>query len=168
MPFFGANISILEGLRHVHYNPEEQAWAVGLSQPAPIVWFGLTVDGDAYDNFQDNVPIPRYNYMVPRYETVESYFVSYTRSSLDIITTTTADRPGICRASLIPPSQVGMAIFSVAEMPLKGALFGKWTYNDPITQSATCSHPMVYVADCTDNHVSITPLRPFRSEKTTP
>ena len=116
--------------------------------------FGLTLDEEAYNIFRDSVPPPRHNYMSIPGEPVESYYASYTLSSLDIITTNTANRLGVLQSSLIPPSRMGLVLFRVAEMPLKGALFGKWTYINPTTQSATCTSSLVYVADCENNHVS--------------
>ena len=165
MPILGENTPVLDGLRHVHTNPQEQAWFVGLNQPQAIVKLGVTLDEEAYDIFQDSVPPPRHNYMATPGDIVESYYASYTRSSIDIMTTHTANRLGVLQSSLIQPSLEGMVLFEVAGMPLKGALFGKWSYYNPITQSATSTSSMIYVADCENNHVSTGTVEAFQVRK---
>ena len=68
MPSFGAQINLLEGLRHVHFHPEARpySWGPGLRQPGPFPFLGLCLDERAYDYFSGSVPAPRYNYLVPR------------------------------------------------------------------------------------------------------
>ena len=156
MPSFGAQINLLEGLRHVHFHPEARtySWGPGLRQPGPFPLLGLCLDERAYDYFSGSVPAPNYNYLVQRNNIVETHFTAYTRSTLDIITTTTAEMLGITEDSFIPSSRAGRAIFEVAEMPLLGGILGKWSYRDPVTQVTTYSHSMVYVAECDEDHVS--------------
>ena len=98
-------------------------------------------------------------------EPVETYYYTYTNSSLDIITVDTANRLSVLQSSLIQPSRMGLVLFEVSEMPLKGALLAKWGYIDPITQSATSTSSLVYVADCEHNHVSTSTVEALRVRK---
>ena len=156
MPSFGSNIIILDGLQHVHFHEEAStySWGPGLRQPGNFPRLGLCLDKNAYEHFEGSVPAPVYNHLVERNNVVETRFTAYRRSTLDIITTETAEMLGITVDSLIPSSRAGRAIFEVAEMPLLGGLLGKWSYRDPVTLSKSYSHSMVYVAECDEDIVS--------------
>ena len=155
MPIFGAHENLSQEIRHVHYDAEEDTWVPGLLEPRPLLLLSLKVDRAAYSFFRNIVTRPNWNRMVPRGNEVETFFHSYTRSSLDIVTTSTAALLGIRLDSLIPPSDAGMAIFNIARMPLRGTFFGKWTYDDPISRVNRYHHSVVFVADATDDHVSV-------------
>ena len=154
MPYIDQASPLLDRMTHVHIDPIEDTWAVGLNQPPPYVKLSMKLDEEAYHTFRHTVPRPRNNYMYVPGEPVETYFYTYTNSSLDVITVDTANRLSILQSSLIQPSAAGLVLFEVSEMPLKGALLAEWGYIDPITQSATSTSSLVYIADCEDNHVS--------------
>ena len=154
MPVFGAHEHLSE-IRHMHYDAAEEVWATGLLEPMPLLLLGLTVDRAAYHTFRHAVPRPTWNRRVPRGHQIETFFHTYTRSSLDIVTTSTASTLGITMDSLIPPSDAGVTLFNLALMPLKGSFFGKWTYDDPVTRVTRCHHSVVFVAEGNDDHISV-------------
>ena len=160
MPTFGSNIHLLshEGsyLRHVHFHPEADtySWGRGLRQPGNSPLLGLCLDKNAYEYFAGSIPTPIYNYLVERGSVVETRFTTSQRSSLDIITVETAEMLGITTNSMISPSREGRAIFDLADMPLVGAILGKFSYRDPVTLSKSFSNSMVYVAECDEDILS--------------
>ena len=155
MPIFGAHENLSQEIRHMHYDAAEELWATGLLEPRPLLLLSLTVDRAAYSTFRHVVRRPTWNRRVPRGHEIETFFHSYTRSSLDIVTTSTASLLGINLHSLIPPSDAGVTLFNIARMPLKGTFFAKWTYNDPITRVNRYHHSVVFVAEANDDHVSV-------------
>ena len=154
MPVFGAHEHLSE-LRHMHYDAVEETWATGLMEPMPLLLLGLTVDTTAYHTFRHAVPRPTWNRQVPRGHEIETFFHTYSRSSIDIISTSTASMLGIRVESLIPPSEAGVTLFNLARMPLKGSFFARWSYDDPVTRVIRCHHSVVYVAQANDDHVSL-------------
>ena len=167
MPVFGAHENLTD-IHHIHYSAAEETWAVGLLEPRPLLLLGLTVDRAAYHTFRHTVPRPTWNRSVPRGYKIETFFHAHTRSSLDIVTTDTASKLGIHLDSLILPSDAGMTLFNLAMMPLVGAFFAKWTYDDPVTRVLRYHHSVTFVAQASDDHISLATMRALmvRSEST--
>ena len=154
MPVFGGHEHLTD-IRHIHYDPEAEVWATGLIEPRPLLLLGLTVNREAYQTFRNVVPRPNWNRRVPRGHGIETFFHTYTRSNLDIVTCSTASALGIRLDSLIPPSDAGVTLFNLAMMPLRGSFFARWSYDDPVTRVIRCHNSVVYVAEASDDHVSL-------------
>ena len=160
MPSFASSVNLLshEGsyLRHVHFQPEADtySWGRGLRHPGNFPLLGLCLDKRAYEYFRGQIPTPIYNYLVDRDSTVWTRFTATQRSSLNIVTVETAEMLGLTIGSMISPSREGTEIFNLADMQLKGGVFGKFAYRDPVTLSQTFSHSMIYVAECDEDVVS--------------
>ena len=161
MPVFGAHEHLTD-IHHAHHDAEKGEWAVGLHAPRPHLLVGLTVDQDAYVTFENSVPRLKWNRRVPRGQKLETFFTTYSHSSINIVTTSTALDIGLRLDSLIPPLPAGTRLFNSARMPLVGSFFGKYEYDDPVTRELRYHRSITFVAQASENHVSLATMHALK------
>ena len=161
MPVFGAHEHLTD-IHHAHHDAEKNEWAVGLHAPRPHLLVGLTVDQDAYVTFENSVPRLKWNRRVPRGQKFETFFTTFSNSSLDIVTPSTALNIGLRLDSLIPPAAAGTRLFNVARMTLVGSFFGKYEYDDPVTRELRYHRSITFVAEASENHVSLATMHALK------